>query len=127
MQTSYFAKKGYSNPVAISLIVPYWFSGPKYEKLAPTKKLLNLYKSGVISKTDYTKQYTSETLCRLDANTVWEDLVNIAGQDATLLCYERAGEFCHRRLVAKWLENELGVFVTEFGYEEKAKPKGLFL
>lgn len=26
-----------------------------------------------------------------------------SGRDAVLLCYEKAGDFCHRQLVARWL------------------------
>jgi len=45
----------------------------------------------------------------LDPQEVFEDL----GEDATLLCWEVPGKFCHRRLVAKWLEEHLGVDVPE--------------
>ena len=30
-----------------------------------------------------------------------------------MLCWEPPGKFCHRRLVAKWLEEHLGVDVPE--------------
>jgi len=44
----------------------------------------------------------SSRLCRL-------------GEDAILLCWENSGVFCHRRLVAEWFEEELGVSVPEVG------------
>jgi uncharacterized protein (DUF488 family) len=57
-----------------------------------------------------------EILDRLDPRKVYQEL----GEDAILLCFEKAGEFCHRRLVAEWLERELGVEVPE--WEEKKEP-----
>jgi len=35
------------------------------------------------------------------------------GEDAILLCYEGIFQFCHRRLVAKWLEEQLNITVDE--------------
>jgi hypothetical protein len=31
-----------------------------------------------------------------------------------LLCWEAPGKFCHRRLVAAWLEDALGIDVPEY-------------
>jgi len=45
----------------------------------------------------------------LDPQEVFEDLC----ADAILLCWEAPGKFCHRRLVAAWLEEKLGVQVPE--------------
>jgi len=45
----------------------------------------------------------------LDPQEVFEDL----REDAILLCWEAPGKFCHRRLVAEWLEKSLGVKVPE--------------
>jgi len=61
-----------------------------------------------------------EILDRLDPRKVYQEL----GEDAILLCWEKPGEFCHRRLVAEWLERELGVEVPE--YAEPEKHPGLF-
>jgi uncharacterized protein (DUF488 family) len=48
-------------------------------------------------------------LSKLDPQKVFSDL----GQDAILLCWEKPGEDCHRRLVAEWLEGLLGIKVPE--------------
>jgi uncharacterized protein (DUF488 family) len=37
------------------------------------------------------------------------------------LCHEKAGEFCHRRLIADWLNRELGIEVPELGKMEDLK------
>ena len=47
-------------------------------------------------------------LSKLDPATVYADL----GEDAVLLCWEEnSGAFCHRRRVAEWLGETLGVLV----------------
>ena len=43
---------------------------------------------------------------------IWHD--NIGKIDEkVLLCYENNNEFCHRHIVAKWLEITLGIYVPE--------------
>jgi hypothetical protein len=39
------------------------------------------------------------------------------GLDAILLCWESFNVRCHRRLVAEWLEDKLGIIVPELGHE----------
>jgi uncharacterized protein (DUF488 family) len=51
----------------------------------------------------------SYNLDKLDPGEVAYEL----GSEAVLLCWEAPGRFCHRRLVATWLEEALGVDVPE--------------
>jgi uncharacterized protein (DUF488 family) len=53
-------------------------------------------------------------LDNLDPRKVYEDL----GQEAILLCWEKPGDFCHRGMVAEWLEEHLGIRVPEWGEEK---------
>jgi hypothetical protein len=48
----------------------------------------------------------------LDAIHVAEEL----GPNAILLCWESFNVRCHRRLVAEWLEEKLGIVVPELGH-----------
>jgi len=57
---------------------------------------------------EYRKQ-----LATLDPRQVAEDL----GSDAILLCWESFNVRCHRRRVAEWLEEKLGIVVPELGHE----------
>jgi hypothetical protein len=57
---------------------------------------------------EYRKQLES-----LDAKQVTEDL----GPNAIILCWESFNVRCHRRLVAEWLEEKLGIVVPELGHE----------
>lgn len=59
-------------------------------------------------------------LDRLDPQKVFNDL----RPDAILLCWEPPGKFCHRRLVAEWLESHLGIEVPE--YEVTPRQPALF-
>jgi len=56
---------------------------------------------------------TAKQLDALDAKQVAEDL----GPDAILLCWESFNVRCHRRLVAEWLEEKLGIVVPEMDHE----------
>lgn len=105
MLTSCFGvSASHPNAVAISRGVPRWYKGRTYMPLAPSWALIK-----VRDEAEYTRRYKIEVLARLDPRKVADDL----GADAVLLCWERPGEFCHRRLVAAWLKETLGMDVLE--------------
>lgn len=110
MQTSYFARlnsKNFKgrviNGVSIARSARYW-SGRTYPPLFPTWDMINL-----TDPIEYEEMYRKQVLDKLDAYEVFNDL----GGDAVLLCHEsfakcETGEtFCHRHMVAKWLEEQL--------------------
>jgi len=112
MKTSNFSRSG-SDPwaVAISRTQPKGWKGRVYEELAPSWQLLNMVKMAGkrLDPKEYACRYREEVLSSLDAQKVFDDL----DEDAILLCWEKPGAFCHRRLVAEWLEEELGISVPE--------------
>ena len=121
MRTSYFAnRRAAADPhaVAISRGVPRWFHGRVYDPLRPSWKLVQGAKTATIGHDEYERRYRAEVLDRLDPAHVRREL----GDDAVLLCWERAGEPCHRRLVADWLERSLGIEVPELGGPEEPGP-----
>ena len=68
------------------------------------------------------RHFYHEVLKNLDPNKVYSDLDN-----SVLLCYEQSYEFCHRHIVASWLEKNLGVKVVECEFTddkiiEKERP-----
>lgn len=67
---------------------------------------------------EYTRRYRSEILSGLNPLEVYSELDN-----SVLLCWERAGAFCHRRIVADWLENAVGKPVLELDEAEAAAFK----
>jgi hypothetical protein len=97
-----------------------------YSKLAPG----SWFRS--VSSAEYIERYDAEILAKLDPQKVWDDLIAMAApHEPVLLCYERppfsdvepiiradavAGpsNWCHRRLVANWFRDTLGMEVREY-------------
>ena len=78
--------------------------------LAPPEDLIERYKSKLIDETRFAQEYTERVLNTLDPFQVVKDL----GMNAILLGEEPPGKFCHRQLVAGWLEDTLGIKVQEY-------------
>ena len=108
MDTSYFARYKGSTGVSISAKSPVGWKGKEYKKLAPKYWFLMQYKEDR-DKEHYIHHYKKEVLDKLDPQTVYDEL----GHDAVLLCYEKPSDFCHRHIVAEWLNESLGLFITE--------------
>ena len=109
MKTSYFAKAGnLPNAVSIAGSAPGFFKDREYKKLAPKYWFFLKYKKDG-DEAYYTEQYQKEVLDTLDPQQVFNEL----GEDVILLCWEKTGKFCHRHLIAKWLEEKLNIKVSE--------------
>lgn len=120
MYTGYFAKlKKYQEaglvPVSIALKSPDWYHGFEYKKLAPNWDILSAWKSGEHEgDVDYYTKHFEEALDTLRPEDVIIELKQFGLlQDIILLCYEKPDDFCHRHLVANWL-NKNGLYVTEY-------------
>jgi len=107
MYTSYFAKYTGNEGVSIALKTPSWFDGVSYPDLFPEQSFLSRYFHDK-DEAAYTEAYHERILSRLNPNQVYKDL-----NDKVLLCYERSGVFCHRRIVADWIWLNLGIEVPE--------------
>jgi hypothetical protein len=59
-----------------------------------------------------------DILAGLDPQEIHESL----GDNAVLLCWEKPGVWCHRRLAAEWFEGALSIVVPEFGFSQKEIP-----
>jgi Protein of unknown function, DUF488. len=88
----------------------------QYKKLAPKYWFFQKYKSGEYKEHDYRIAYYKEVLNTLKAKNVFNELAKLSynSDKIILLCYEKPGDFCHRRIVADWLETELDIKVPEF-------------
>lgn len=117
MKTSYFGRansKAFKDRglrfVSVARSAKY-FSGESYPALFPTWEMIKM-----TDKEEYEKVYREKVLDKLDPIQVYRDL-----KDAVILCHEsmdkiQSGEtFCHRHMIARWLEEELwlkGIDVT---------------
>lgn len=122
MKTSYFGRansnafKGRDDLrfVSVARSCRYW-NGEKYPALFPSWEMIQMDRDPEVARLSmkeqqelYEKVYREQILDKLDPLEVYEDL-----EDAIILCHEsidkiEAGEtFCHRHMIAKWLEEEL--------------------
>lgn len=111
--TSYFAKlKSLPDniiPISICGKAPDWYKGLQYKKLAPKYDFFMKWKENH-DNDYYVKCFNEQVLDKTDILTVIRDLIDltsanesIIGKDFCLICYEKPSDFCHRHLVADWL------------------------
>lgn len=98
-------------PVSIARKSPWYFRGESFLELAPTEAMLEM------PIADYVADFDA-ILARLDPRKVFEAI----GDTSILLCWESPGVFCHRRAVAQWLEQSLGIVIPELGFERSSLP-----
>ena len=72
--------------------------------VAPSAELLKLYKAGIYSEEDYVRIYNVQ-LSYLNKKQIIQALEehNQEYGNVILCCYEKKGKFCHRHLLADWL------------------------
>ena len=87
-------------------------------KLAPTADLLQNHKSNSITNDEYTSIYNSQLL-KLENDGYIAKFVKALSTlqelkgDVVLLCYEKKGDFCHRHLLAEYLNNNHNTNIRE--------------
>ena len=108
IQTSYFAIYRGPNAVGISGRVPDGFKGERMIELSPPWRLYK--KLNMITEEQWVNRFHKIVLSKLDPEKIAEQC-----DGKILLCWEGPGKFCHRRIVARWLETELGILVPEWG------------
>jgi len=119
--SNYARHSNNKNAIAISLTVPEWYEGTWFKYLAPKTDMVGKIKK---SSANYNqRKYTRDYLDVLKARNVNpRALVDALSDGAILLCYEPPGVFCHRRILADWIERHTGVVVPEWqSQEEKNK------
>ena len=110
------------------------FYGPAYKKLAPRLVTYLPYAEGyedlvklrddltrlkeylVLRKQiedQYIKSFYETRLKELDVYELLDILESKFGKDIILTCHEDIDEFCHRRLIADYIELETGVYIPE--------------
>ena len=96
----------------------------EYKSLAPNWKLHENLKSKKISEDQFISAY-KEQLNSMNPNKVYEDLNTlVSGLEPILMTDGSKKKFCHRHLVAEWLENELGIIIEEYKVGKVTRSKG---
>ena len=125
MFTGYFAKlKEYKQtgpiPISISGKAPEWYDGLEYKKLAPKWAFFQEWKYGSHKGDNeyYISQFDEQVLKPLTVESVLADISNMSGGEldkVILLCYEKPADFCHRHLVADWINKyKVANFIIEY-------------
>ena len=114
--TGYFSKvKEYKSSgytvVSISRTEPFPVDG-KLTLLAPDEKILWGYKNGKIDEMEYTSLY----LDQLDKVGIRNILLGIHsfGDNVVLVCWESPEKFCHRHILADYINRNTKLNVKEY-------------
>lgn len=107
--TSYFAKlkKFPENfqPIAICQFPPKWYIGPSIKIFAPNSDILIKYKSGQLNEKEYIQLYQQQ-LSNINVPDYVEKIFSICREKTPIfLCYEKSKDFCHRHILADYLNN----------------------
>ena len=106
------------------------FYGNAYKKMSPRLYLWQYYDQNPDNLTEdelidwYIKEFYDLRLKDLDSNELINTLNQKFGEEIILLCHELPGlninkeHFCHRRLLADWLELETGIIIPELSISE---------
>lgn len=122
------------------------YFGPAYKKLAPklatytpyankleelkkikedTSRLKEYIEYRKQIEDEYIKSYYDIRLKDLDVKELFYMLNEKFGKDIILLCHEPIDEFCHRRLIADYIELETGIYIPEVSVDEYGNVKKL--
>ncbi len=105
------------------------FKGKCIPELAPDLDLLLRYKDNIgivpaeVNEREYIEQYYTSVLSQVNIEELLE-----GEEDPILLCYEKGQEFCHRHVVADYIEIMYGVEVKDvlidedLNVEENTRP-----
>jgi len=91
--------------VAISLGMPRGWRGARCIVLAPPRPLIK-----IMDPETFIPLYKAQVLDKLDPHKIIKDL---GGDNFIMCCWEDPGVFCHRRIVAAWMQKHTGVLVKE--------------
>lgn len=119
-------------PIAICGKCPDNWKGLKFPKLAPKKKFWEIWKKSK-DNNYYVEHYEKEVLSEFESPfEAIEQLYNLLSEEQkeylkitncppwsndkihiALVCYEKPGEFCHRNLVAKWINSYFNMEIVK--------------
>lgn len=101
----------------------------KYEELIKLKqdalKLKEYLEFRKQIEDEYIKSYYDIRLKNLDVVELLNTLHERFGDDIILLCHERVDEFCHRRIIADYIEISTGLYIPEVNVDENGYVKKL--
>ena len=96
------------------------FEGKAIPKLAPKRAFWEVWHSNIgnISEEENTRYYIEEYYRQVLAKVNIEELLKDE-KNPILLCYEKGQEFCHRHVLAEYIELTYGVKVRDIKIDDK--------
>ena len=123
---------GYYGPAYKKLapkLVTYIPYAEKYEQLLKMKENLSNVREYLEYRKqiedEYIKSYYDIRLKNLNVNYLLYTLNEQFGDNIILLCHEPIDEFCHRRLIADYIELQTGIYIPEVSVSEDGNIKKL--
>ena len=121
--TGYYSKiKEYADSGLILLSI--YRTKPEFAKscidipqLFPSDKILWDHKKGKIDEMEYTSKYLDQ-LNELGVDRIIK-MIQIFGDNVVLLCWESPEKFCHRHILADYINKNSNINVEEFGKEKE--------
>lgn len=104
----------------ILILTPFPAAEGSFEEVANLHKDFKGWKYGSHKGDNeyYISQFDEQVLKPLTVEGVLEDIANLSGGDldkVILLCYEKPTDFCHRHLVADWINKHKSInFIVEY-------------
>lgn len=128
--TSYFGNinnliKNNIIPIGVCCYPPNDFKGVNLTSIAPTPDILNNCRS---NHQEFRKRYKAEVLSIFKDPNLFIDRLRFItdNKDCALCCFEKPDEFCHRHLIADWLNETLNLDVHEYSKTNEIKINPLF-
>ena len=104
------------------LLVTYTPYAEKYQELLKlkqdTSKIKEYLEYRYMIEEEYIKSYYETRLMNIDVIELLNILYNRFGNDIILLCHENIKEFCHRRLIADYIELKTGIYIPEVSVDD---------
>tara|TARA_R110000824_G_scaffold344774_1_gene531397 strand:+ start:161 stop:577 length:417 start_codon:yes stop_codon:yes gene_type:complete len=98
-------------PISVSLFNPKYL---KKDIKVSLKYLAPRYKMLKMTEEQYIPEYV-KLLQNINPKRVIEDLEQASqGKDVALMCYEIPSDFCHRHMIADWLNKKTKFEITEW-------------
>ena len=117
---------GYYGPAYKKLaprLVTYTPYAEKYEELLSLREMQEYMAMRKQIEDQYIESYYETRLKELDVLELLDILQQKFGNQIILLCHESIEEFCHRRLVADYIELKTGVYIPEVSVSSRGVVK----
>lgn len=93
-------------------------------RLAPKWKFFNEWKEGKINNDEYIECYYDQVLEKIKPKEIIREIKEELLTDKfVILCYEKPFDFCHRHIVAHWLNTKLHMDIKEVDAPSKTQRK----